>query len=54
MKDYLHKANEAAQFILQTQYTDHPQNICEEFITNALWSCSKEFMRDQMKESSML
>ena len=31
-----------AQFILQPQHTDNPQNICEGVITNALQSCSKE------------
>jgi len=34
----------AAQFILQPQYTDNPQNICEDLITNALQSCSKELV----------
>ena len=31
IEDYLHKATQetAAQFILQPQYTDNPQNICE-------------------------
>ena len=30
IEDYLHKATveAAAQFILQPQYTDNPQNIC--------------------------
>ena len=32
----------AGQFILQPQYTDNPQNICDGVITNALPSCSKE------------
>ena len=31
-----------AQFILQLQYTDNPQNICEGVVTNALQICSKE------------
>ena len=44
IEDLLHKATReaAAQFILQPQYTDNPQNICEGVITNALQSCSKE------------
>ena len=33
---------EAAQFLLQPQYTDSFQNICEGVITNAFQSCSKE------------
>ena len=43
MEDYLHKATQeaAAQFILQPQYTNNSQNICEMVITNALQSCSK-------------
>ena len=32
----------AAQFILQPQYTDNCQNICEGVIINALQSYSKE------------
>ena len=32
----------AAQFLLQPQYTDNPQNICEWVITNALQSCSED------------
>ena len=42
MEDYLYKATgeSAAQFILQPQYMDNPQNICERVIINA--SCSKE------------
>ena len=40
--DVLHKSMQgaAAQFILQPQYADNPQNICEGVITNALQSCS--------------
>ena len=34
---------EAAQFILQPQYLNYSQNICEGVITNALESCSKKF-----------
>ena len=32
----------AVQLILQPQFTDNPQNICEGVITNAVQSCSKE------------
>ena len=32
-----------ASFMLQPQYTDNLQNICEGIITNALQSCSKNF-----------
>ena len=32
----------AGQFILQPQYTDNHQNICEGVIANALQSCSKD------------
>ena len=32
----------AGHFLLQPQYTDNPQKICEGVTTNALQSCSKE------------
>ena len=38
----------SAQFLLQPQYTDNPQNICEGVITNALQSCSKELLCKQV------
>ena len=38
----------SAQFLLQPQYTDSPQNICEGVITNALQSCSKELLCKQV------
>ena len=50
VEDYLHKATReaSAQFLLQPQYTDNPQNICEGVITNTLQICSKELSCKQV------
>ena len=43
-----------AQFIVQPQYTNNPQNIYEGVITNALQSCSKEVVANQEREAQLL
>ena len=42
MEDWRFTQDAAAHFLLQPQYTNNPQNICEWVITNALQSCGKD------------